>query len=126
MIRVINDMVKGIGCDIVSVSRIKRLLANNKFLPKVCTDYEQSYCKDRTPQTVAGVWAAKEAVSKLLGTGFCGFTPKDIEIRHNEDGKPQIVLCNGAKTKAELLNIVIIHISISHEAEQALAFAVAE
>ena len=73
-----------------------------------------------------GIWAAKEAASKSLGTGFYGFTIKDIEVRHTAQGQPQIILYNGALKQAEQLGVKRIHISISHESEQALAFAVAE
>lgn len=121
-----NGSIKGIGCDIVSVSRIAVLIADKKFLNKVYTEHEQNYISGKGTQTAAGLWAAKEAVSKALGTGFVGFTAKDIEIRHNESGTPQIVLYNGAKTIAESVDAKNIHISISHEKEQALAFAVIE
>ncbi len=121
-----NGSIKGIGCDIVSVSRIAVLIADKKFLNKVYTEHEQNYISGKGKQTAAGLWAAKEAVSKALGTGFVGFTAKDIEIRHNESGTPQIVLYNGAKTIAESVDAKNIHISISHEKEQALAFAVIE
>ncbi len=121
-----NGLIKGIGCDIVSISRIAVLIADNKFLNKVYTEQEQNYISGKGTQTAAGLWAAKEAVSKALGTGFVGFTAKDIEIRHNESGTPQIVLYNGAKTIADSVDVKNIHISISHEKEQALAFTVIE
>lgn len=121
-----SDSIKGIGCDIVSVSRIAALITAQKFLNKVYTVYEQNYISSKAPQTSAGLWAAKEAVSKALGTGFVGFTAKDIEIRHNESGTPQIVLYNGAKTRSEAIGVQNIHISISHDKWQALAFVVIE
>lgn len=121
-----NSGIRGVGCDIVNVIRIEKLLANDRFLDKVCTDYERSYCKGKSAQTAAGIWAAKEAVSKAMGTGFCGYTPKDIEVCHDDNGRPQIVLHRGARTRAELLEISNLQISISHEAELALAFVVAE
>ncbi len=120
------NSMKGIGCDIINVSRIAKLIADNRFLTKVYTEYEQNYISKHGIQTAAGLWAAKEAVSKALGTGFIGFTTKDIEIRHNETGAPKIALYNGAKTRAELIGAENVHISISHEEEQALAFAVIE
>lgn len=119
-----NGLIKGIGCDIVRVSRIAVLITEKKFLDKVYTVDEQNYIRSKGPQTAAGLWAAKEAVSKALGTGFVGFTAKDIEVSHNENGTPQIVLYNGAKTISELNNAEKVYISISHEEEQALAFAV--
>ena len=121
-----NGSIKGIGCDIVNISRIAELLVNERFLDKVYTAYEQNYISEKGTQTAAGLWAAKEAVSKALGTGFVGFTAKDIEIRHNESGTPQIMLYNGAQTRAELIDVETVYISISHEKEQAMAFAVIE
>lgn len=118
--------IRGVGCDIVSVSRIAGLLKETRFLGSICTEREQMYCKDRAAETVAGLWAAKEAVSKALGTGFSGFTAKDIEVCHNEYGQPFAVLHNGAMKTAAERNVDRIHLSISHEKEQAIAFAVAE
>lgn len=120
------NSIRGVGCDIVSVSRIARLLRETRFLSSVCTEREQMYCKDKSAGTVAGLWAAKEAVSKALGTGFSGFTAKDIEVCHDEYGQPFAVLHNGAKREAAEHNVERIHLSISHEKEQAIAFAVAE
>ena len=121
-----NGSMKGIGCDIVSVSRVARLIVNPRFLEKVYTVYEQEYISEKGPQTAAGLWAAKEAVGKALGTGFVGFTAKDIEVRHYESGTPRIVLYRGAKKRAELIHCENVYLSISHEEEQALAFAVIE
>lgn len=118
--------MKGIGCDIVSVPRIAAQMADKRFVDKVYTAYEQSCIAAKGAQTAAGLWAAKEAVSKALGTGFVGFCLRDIEIRHDENGMPQPILCNGAKMRSETIGAKEIHISISHEKEQALAFAVIE
>ena len=73
-----SGSIKGVGCDIVGVSRIAELIADQRFLDKVYTVYEQAYISEKGKQTAAGLWAAKEAVSKTLGTGFVGFTAKDI------------------------------------------------
>ena len=79
-----NGSIKGVGCDIVSVSRIAKFIVDQRFLDNVYTVYEREYINEKGTQTAAGLWAAKEAVSKALGTGFVGFTAKDIEIRHYE------------------------------------------
>lgn len=119
-------MIKGIGCDIVRVLRIRKLMSREKFFQKVYTAYEQDYIKYRPIQTAAGIWAAKEAVSKALGTGFSGFTAKSIEIRHLNSGAPYVILYSGAEKQASLLCINKIHISISNEKKFATAIAVAE
>ena len=66
-------MLKGIGCDVVEISRIKSLLPKDGFLDKVYTAAEREVIAAKKAETAAGMWAAKEAVSKALGTGFCGF-----------------------------------------------------
>lgn len=118
--------IAGIGCDIVGVSRIERLRSNPRFSEKVYTTCEQEYLTNHSAQTAAGLWAAKEAVCKALGTGFVGFTPKDIEISHTQSGQPYVLLHNGAARIAAAHRITNIHISISHEQKQAVAFAIAE
>lgn len=121
-----NVCIKGVGCDIVSIPRFKEKMNNTRLADKIFTEYEQNYIADKQISSAAGIWAAKEAVSKSLGTGFCDFAVKDVEVRHNAQGQPQIILYNGALKRSEKLGIKCIHISISHESEQALAFAVAE
>lgn len=118
--------IAGIGCDIVGVSRIERLRSNPRFSEKVYTTCEQEYLTNHSAQTAAGLWAAKEAVCKALGTGFVGFTPKDIETRHTQSGQPYVLLHNGAAHIAAACGFDHIHLSISHEQEQAMAFVIAE
>ena len=65
-------MILGIGLDLIETARVKRSLENPKFLEKVYTPGEQEYLLERkgNAQSAAGIFAAKEAVSKALGTGF--------------------------------------------------------
>ena len=118
--------MRGIGCDIVDISRIEKVMQNPRFIEKVYTPYEQAYIKNKSVHTAAGIWAAKESVGKALGTGFLGFTTKDVEIRHDKSGKPYAVLHNDAEKLYAELCIEHIYISISHEQKYALAFAIAE
>lgn len=78
------------------------------------------------PESVAGRFAAKEAVSKALGTGIRGFEFKDIEIDKNTLGKPIVSLRGEAKKLGEKLGNYKIHLSISHSKENAIAYAVLE
>lgn len=119
-------MIKGIGCDIIDISRIEKVMHNTRFIDKVYTQYEQACIKSKSVHTAAGIWAAKEAVSKALGTGFAGFTVKDIEIQHDNNGKPFVILHDGAEIVSSNQCIKRIHISISHEDTYAMAFAIAE
>ena len=74
----------------------------------------------------AGLFAAKEAIAKALGTGFRAFMPIDIEVLRNELGKPYVNLYGGAAKRAFELNVGIIHVTITNTKEYAQAFAVAE
>ncbi len=118
-------MIKGIGCDMTDISRIEKDIANERFLEKVYTTYEREKIKGSS-HTAAGIWAAKEAVSKALGTGFAGFKIKDIEICHDDNGRPYVQLYGGARDIFEENGCQKIHISISHERSQAVAFCVIE
>ena len=72
-------MIKGIGCDIIDVSRMERAMEKERFLEKVFTPNERELIKNGgSAQSAAGMWAAKEAVSKAFGTGFSGVSPKDL------------------------------------------------
>ena len=90
-------MIVGLGTDIVSIERIAKLLSRNEttFIEKICSANEKKYlqsCADITPK-LAKLWAVKEAAVKALGTGFVeGITFKDIELKHNKLGRPEVEL----------------------------------
>ena len=121
-------MIKGTGIDMAEVKRIENNLDNDRFLKKIYSLNEIEYLRSRkfNPQTATGMFAAKEAVSKCLGTGFTNFGPCDIEIIKDEMGKPGVVLRNNALKHANDLKIEVIHLSISHTKEYAVAYCVAE
>lgn len=122
-------MIIGIGVDIVEISRIEEAIKrNNKFLEKVFTGIELDYLQQRNlrPEFAAGRFAAKEAVSKALGTGFRGFGLRDIEIQRDELGKPLVCLKGKAKEILEGYGNCKIHLSISHGRDNAIAYAVLE
>ena len=119
-------MIKGIGCDIVEIGRVERLTGVPRFLEKVYTPCERERIACGGSQTAAGIWAAKEAAAKALGTGFSGFALRDIEILHAESGAPFVRLHGGAQRRLDALGGDSIHISISHDQHSAIAFAVAE
>ncbi len=106
-------MIKGTGIDIIEISRIKKSIEKQAFLDKVYTKSEQDYIsgKGNPAQTAAGIFAAKEAAAKALGTGVVSFT--DFEVRHNQAGQPYMEY-DGYK----------IMLSISHCREYAVANAV--
>jgi holo-[acyl-carrier protein] synthase len=115
-------MLTGIGTDMVAVQRFARPFGP-RFFSRVFTEYERTYMQSKPLPTMAGLFAAKEAVAKALGTGFAGFWPNAIEIRHDAAGKPYVILHG---VLARLLDGHALHISISHTHEYATAFAVLE
>ena len=121
-------MIKGIGIDIIEISRIKQAMGkSDKFIDKIFTSGEKKIFegKNYSPQTIAGHFAAKEAVSKALGTGIKNISWRDIEILKDSLGKPCVILHNNAKNLAYSMNIDKIFVSISHSRENAIAQAVA-
>jgi len=113
-----------LGIDIIRVSRIRDALARfgERFVGRVCTPREAAYVRGR-PATLAGRWAAKEAVSKVLGLGVRGIGWRDIEIERLPTGQPAVVLHGRAAARANQLGMTRIALSISHEDEFAVAIA---
>lgn len=119
-------MILGLGNDIIEIHRIKDALEKNpRFLSRVFTEKETEYFLSRKMkiESIAGGFAAKEAVSKALGTGFRDFSMKDIEVLRDRQGKPFAILHKNALKTARQKGIKEIHISITHSRE--FAFAVA-
>jgi phosphopantetheine--protein transferase-like protein len=92
------------------------------------TNIEIEYLKSRKlrAEYVAGRFAAKEAVSKALGTGIRGFSFRDIQIDRNELGQPIVVLKGNAKIVAQKFGNYNLQLSISHAQDSAVAYAVLE
>jgi holo-[acyl-carrier protein] synthase len=113
-----------LGIDIIKVARIRATLERfgARFSRRVLTPGEQRYVRDR-PETFAGRWAAKEAVSKVLGLGVRGIGWRDIEIERLPTGQPAVRLHGRAATRAEQLGMAKVAVSITHEADYAVAIA---
>jgi holo-[acyl-carrier protein] synthase len=123
--------IVGVGLDVVEVDRVRRLLADHpdRFLDRVFTAEEIRYCSPRrnAPECFAGRFALKEAVMKLLGTGWgegVGF--RDIEAVKRPSGAVDAELHGEARVCARKLGIARIHVSISHVKGLAAAVAVGE
>jgi len=119
----------GIGTDIIGCDRIAQMLEKHGelFLQKVFTPREIEYCSARKSahQHYAGRWAAKEAVLKVLGTGWAkGIQWTDVEVINEASGAPTLLLANRAAEIAMEKGIRTVQISISHCKEYATAFAV--
>jgi holo-[acyl-carrier protein] synthase len=120
-----------VGVDIVEVERVESALTSRgeRFASRVFTEREIRYCDARRRarfQSYAARFAAKEAVSKLLGTGFSGFLPRDIEVITEDEGRPRVVLHGRARELAVSAGIEDIEISLSHVGQMAIAVAAAE
>ena len=124
-------MVYSIGTDLLEKTRVEKILRRfkTKFISKVLTTkeidfYDSLDCSKKKVDFLSNNFAAKEAVSKVLGTGFSlGVTLKSIEIIRNLNGSPLVVLKNEAKNIAKCKGIKEVLISISDTKEQSMAFA---
>lgn len=116
-----DQAIKGIGVDLCEIARMQTMLDENRSLRRMFTEEEQAYIHAKgasAAQTMAGLFAAKEAILKAFGTGLT-LPMTDIEIAHTGLGQP-IVILNGKA--AELGGNMMV--SITHENGMAAAFAV--
>ena len=113
-----------LGLDVIRVERIREALDRfgDRFVARVLTPAEARYVRGR-PETFAGRWAAKEAVSKVLGLGVRGIGWRDIEIERLPTGQPAVRLHGRAAARADQLGVERVAVSITHEREYALAVA---
>jgi holo-[acyl-carrier protein] synthase len=113
-----------LGIDIIKVERIAASLARfgDRFTRRVLTPHERQHVRGR-PETMAGRWAAKEAVSKVLGLGVRGIGWRDIEIERLPTGQPSVRLHGRAAARATQLGMGRVAVSISHESDYAVAIA---
>ena len=120
-----NTMIVGVGIDIVEHARIARIHARygDKFARRILDEMEMDDYR-KAPSKVsllAKRFAAKEAASKALGTGFArGITLNMICVRHDNDGRPLLELC------ASKLGAVTPWLSISDEENYSIAMVVLE
>jgi len=122
--------ISGIGTDLCAVSRMERAIQKQHFYERVFFDGERAYLdakENARAQSAAAMFAAKEAVAKALGTGFIrGVMPWTIEVTHDAAGRPGVRLHGDALARLEALGGKAVHLSLSHEGDMALAFAVVE
>jgi holo-[acyl-carrier protein] synthase len=124
-----EKMIIGIGTDIIEISRVEKAVNNtSSFISKFFTHEEITYFESVRfkAETLAGTFAAKEAVAKALGTGFREFGLKDIEVLRDSLGKPYVNCLGKAQKLCTDKNIDKIHVSIAHCKDYAVAYAIAE
>ncbi|MEG0770289.1 MAG: holo-ACP synthase [Clostridia bacterium] len=119
-------MIVGIGCDIIKISRMEKNVLNSKFLEKIFTKDEIDYInkKSNKAETAAGIFSAKEATSKAIGTGFIGFNFIDVEVMYDKSGAPYVKISDSLK--AIIKSDYKFHLSISHDTDYAIAYVVCE
>jgi len=91
----------------------------------VSHDDRSRFVRAEGPTHLAGLFAAKEAVMKALGTGMAGANFSDIRVRHFDSGQPYIELEGKARSKADELGVRTWHVSITHSKTTAAAVAIA-
>lgn len=119
----------GHGIDLVETARIEQVWQRHpdRFLGRILTTAERAYCQQRKNPlpNIAGRWAAKEAVLKVIGTGWRGeIAWTDIEILNNKAGAPHVTLTGHTKRIADDLGITTILLSITHTETHAAASAI--
>lgn len=123
-------MIIGIGCDVIEIGRIEKAAAKDNFCTKIFTLHEQEYIRTkqdaRAVASLAAFFAAKEAIAKALGVGIGTIGWQEIEITHDEMGKPLAHLAGKAQILAQEMGVKKIHLSLSHSKECAMAMAVLE
>ncbi|MDQ2717414.1 MAG: holo-ACP synthase [Chloroflexota bacterium] len=127
-----------VGIDIIEVDRVRQVFERHgeRFLRRVFTEIEILQCRGRKAMLVtpppppkvtrlAGRFAAKEAISKALGTGLHGVAWREMEIVQVRSGRPTVRLHGRAKQRADLLGISAFDVSIADLAQFSVAIAVA-
>ena len=120
-------MIVGIGNDIIEIERIEKAISKEGFKNKIYTQRELENIEKRgnRTETYAGIFSAKEAISKAIGTGVREFSLTDLEILNDDLGKPYVVVSEKLdkilKNKKESYQI---EISISHSRKYATAMAI--
>lgn len=116
-----------VGIDIIEVKRIERAIKKwgERFLKRIFLPEEESYCKSRRNPYIffSARFAAKEAFSKALGLGIRRISWKDIEVTHNEMGKPILIIRGKSK---KILAGRRLDVSISHTDNLATAIVIIE
>ena len=120
-------MIVGIGNDIIEIERVEKAISTEGFKAKVYTqrEIENIIKRGNRTETYAGIFSAKEAISKAIGTGVREFSLTDLEILNDDLGKPYVIV-------SDKLNKIIqrkkesyqIEIAISHSKKYATAMAI--
>ena len=122
-------MIKGIGVDVVHAGRMERWRNNPGILERFFHPEELSQALSRgsgVNLSLAARFAAKEAFGKALGTGLAGIVLKEIMVKNRHNGKPEIEIFGSALSAFQKSGANRIHISLTHENENATAMVLLE
>jgi holo-[acyl-carrier protein] synthase len=123
--------VIGIGVDVVEIDRVRTACTRTpSLLGRLYTEAERAHCTSRCGDLryggLAARFAAKEAVAKAFGTGVRGFAWRDVEVRNDDLGRPEIRLHGRAAERAASLGVARVHLSLSTSVDLAIANVVLE
>lgn len=112
------------GVDITEISRIKKAMEKESFIPRFFSESEAELFRSRSgaAQTVAANFAAKEALAKALGTGIRGFSLKEVSVLRDSLGAPYFDFTGKV---AEIVGGTKFTVSLSHSGDYAIAFVTA-
>ncbi len=122
-------MIAGVGMDLCEINRMEKLLSDGRFLARFFSEEEQKYIQGKgktAAQSMAGIFAAKEALAKALGKGVSGGELKDISVLHDGAGAPYYDLRGSWALLAKSKGVTALHLSISHDGGVAAAVCIAE
>ena len=122
-------MITGVGIDVIHVKRMERWQENSRLLERYFHSEELDTVKSRgdgAALSLAARFAAKEAFGKALGTGLANLILKDIMVINTYNGRPEIKLVGTAKEALEKSDANRVHISLTHERDNAIAMVVLE
>jgi holo-[acyl-carrier protein] synthase len=122
--------IRGLGIDVVELSRLERIhrRRGDAFIARICRPGEfQPRQGAALIEHLGGLFAAKEAVLKALGTGWAqGLAFRHVEVVKLPSGAPTVRLHDEAAIRAEHLGATTVHLSITHERAYAAAVAILE
>ncbi|OPY93465.1 MAG: Holo-(acyl-carrier-protein) synthase [Syntrophaceae bacterium PtaU1.Bin231] len=122
-------MIVGIGIDVVHVRRLDRWKAVPGLLERFFHPEELKTALERGAAaglSLAARFAAKEALGKALGTGLAGIVLKDIRVHNHHNGRPEMLLFGTAAAALERSGARKVHLSLTHERDNAIALVILE
>jgi holo-[acyl-carrier protein] synthase len=120
-----GTQVLGLGIDLCEIDRIEEALGRHgqRFLDRICSPGElrRPLESPRIGEHVAGLFAAKEAAMKALGTGMQGVSFREIAVAREPGGPPRLVLTGRARARADILGVTAAHVTITHGRRDAVS-----